>query len=207
MGAPAPLSLALASRLADAGADVALTTATADPEEAFELRRAGRIATERGRRALIESVDLGIGTGVQVTVRQVARALGPIDVLIVAPDVALSKPAERLSDAEWARIINTNLGGAFYACRAAGREMLNRARPEDSTGPKGRIIIVNVWPGEGDSAASWAAKAALSGLASALEREWAGRGVSVHLLLVDAATRDDPDSIADSVMELLTVPG
>lgn len=152
---------------------------------------------------LIEGVDMSIGTGVQVTVRQAAKALGPIDVLIVAPDVSLTKPAERLTDADWARIVNTNLSGAFYACRAAGREMLNRTMPEDHAGPRGRIVIVDAWPDEEHSAASWAAKAGLSGLSTALEREWRDRGIKVDLLLVDAETRDDPDATADSVMELL----
>jgi 3-oxoacyl-[acyl-carrier protein] reductase len=207
MGASAALASVLGARLADAGADVALTTATPDAEEAFELRRAGRAVSERNRRVLIEGVDMAIGTGVQVTVRQVAKGLGAIDMLVVAPEIDVSKPAERLTDADWARVLNTNLGGAYYACRAAGREMLNRALPEGHEGPRGRIVIVNAWPAEGASVAAWSANGGLSGLATALEREWSDRGVQVDLLLLDAETRQDADATADAILEMLLAGG
>ncbi len=40
--------------------------------------------------------------------------------------LALDKAATDLSDEEWSQILTTNLTGAFYCARAAGRYMLSR---------------------------------------------------------------------------------
>jgi NAD(P)-dependent dehydrogenase (short-subunit alcohol dehydrogenase family) len=183
IGAKGLLPGAIALRLAVAGCDIALTTTTADAEEAFELRRLARSVTEMGRRCVVESVDLSLGTNVQVAVRQIARALGRIDLLAVAPDFRIDRPAERLTDAEWSKVIGLNLSGAFYACRAIMREMRNQ-EPAEAAGPRGRILVIELEPENNAGAAYRAAKAGLEGLALGLADEWRESGIAVNLLVL-----------------------
>ena len=201
MGATSPLPAAIAVAFAEAGADVAVTSTTPDAEEAFELRRLRRRVTDLGRRGLAESVDLGIGTNVQIAVRQASKELGGIDVLVLAPDLRLTRPAERLSDAEWSRVLGYNLSGVFYACRAVAREMLNRDAGEGIT--RGHILVllpsIEVLTAE-DDAAYAAAKAGALGLVRALRREWAGRGIVVRA--VTLPSEPDNDTIAELALTL-----
>lgn len=174
MAAAGDAARAIALAFAEAGADVALTTATPDAEEAFELRRLAKRIGGTGRRTMVESVDMSLGTSVQVAVRQVAKELGGIDLLVAAPDLRLQRPAERMSDVEWSRVVNLNLSGVFYACRSVGREMLGR------DGDGGRIIVLlpaldELETGTEQSAAYVAAKAGAEALVQALAREWAPR--------------------------------
>ena len=127
IGAGNPVAASIAMALALSGANVAVTSATPDAEEAFELRRLSKRIAETGRRTMAESLDLSIATSVQVAVRQVAKELGAIDLAIVAADLRLEqKPADRISDADWAKVIALNLSGVFYACREAVPEMKRR---------------------------------------------------------------------------------
>lgn len=198
MGAPARLARALALRFAAAGAAIGLTTATGDGAEAFELQRAGRTVEGTGARCLVESLDMANGSAVQVTVRQVAKALCRIDLLVAAPDLALARPAERLSDGEWSRVINGNLGAVFYACRGVAREMF-RLEP-DASGRRGRIVVMTRPVSSEDGAAYRAARAGVEGLVGALAREWADRGVEVALAAMDA--EEDEAAMAERVFEL-----
>jgi NAD(P)-dependent dehydrogenase (short-subunit alcohol dehydrogenase family) len=191
MGAKGLLPGSIALRLAAAGWDIGLTTATPDAEEAFELRHLARNVTEMGRRCVIESVDLSLGTNVQIAMRQVAKALGRIDLLVVAPDLQIDKPSERLTDADWARVIGVNLSGVFYACRAVAREMRGQQqtisnRQQEGERLRGRIVVVMTAPADGANAAYRAAKAGVEGLARGLRDEWAEGGIAVHLLVLPA---------------------
>jgi len=199
MGATGALCRAIAIGFADAGADVALTTATNDAGEAFALRSVAKAVTEHGRRAVVESVDMSLGTGVQITVRQVAKALGAIDVLVVAPDLPLNRPAERLSDADWARVIGLNLSAVFYACRAVAREMLNRDLPAEQS--RGRIIVVAPEAQSDAGAAYRAAKGGVAALVEALDDEWAARGISVTL--VSVGDLEDPEAAEAAAQSII----
>jgi len=158
MGASGETASAVAIACAEAGADVAVTSATQDADEAFAIRRLAKRISDLDRRSIAEAVDLSLGTNVQVAVRQIAKQLGGIDVLVVAADVRVVKPAERLSDSEWARVLNGNLSAVFYACRAAAREMLSK---EDAT-DRGRIVVLLPGVEEETSAAYAAARAGIS---------------------------------------------
>jgi NAD(P)-dependent dehydrogenase (short-subunit alcohol dehydrogenase family) len=202
MGARGALARGLALRLASEGANIALTTATPDAEEAFELRRVSRAVTDLGRTCMVESVDLSLGTSVQVTVRQVAKALGRIDLLVVAPDLRLDRAVERLSDADWSKLLGVNLSGAFFACRAVAREMLGQEPRGD--GKRGRIVAVTQETNQSDNAAYRAAKAGLAGLIAALDEEWSDRGLGVSLIVLPEGDEEAAAaSVAQQILDLV----
>ena len=212
VGAAGEAASAVALALAEGGADVALTSLTPDAEEALALRRLARRIEALGRRAVVESLDAGLATGVQVAVRQVAKALGGIDIAIVATDWQLARPAQRTSDAEWARLLSLNLSAAFYACRSVVREL---ARNQGEV--KGRILVLLplVAPSAAEPAAGYeAARAGTEALVIALAREWApevkvnglrfdvvSSAQAVASLALRAASGDldgSPDAIAEA---------
>src|SRR3970282_150091 len=91
VGAARGVGPAIALALAEAGGDFALCTATTDRDEAVAARKSAREVRDQGRNAIEQSIDASIGTAAQVMVRQVAKDLGGIDVLVNAPGLFLAK--------------------------------------------------------------------------------------------------------------------
>src|SRR3970282_297659 len=91
VGAARGVGRAIALALAEAGADLARCTSRPAGDEAVALRKVAREVRDLGRNAIEQSIDASIGTAAQVMVRQVAKDLGGIDVLVNAPGLFLAK--------------------------------------------------------------------------------------------------------------------
>jgi len=196
VGAAGGVGRAIALALAEAGADVALCTSTSSAEEALALRKVVREVRDLGRNAIEQSTDVSSGQGAQVMVKQVAKDLGGIDVLVNASDVFIAKPATRITDADWARIVGHNLSATFFTCRAAGKEML---KAEMKGRARGRIInVASVLGDRGlpNASAYCAAQAGILNLSRALAQEWAAQGITVNAIALgwmdDSAALGDP---------------
>jgi 3-oxoacyl-[acyl-carrier protein] reductase len=177
IGAGSPVGAAIAAALAEAGADVAVAAASIEGDEVMATRRTRRQVEALGRRSAEYAFDVTLGQNVQVSTRQVAKELGGLHILVYAVDHVLYKAVERTSDAEWARVLTLNLSGAFYACRAAVREMRDAGW--------GRIILVGSGLGErglAQAVAYTAARHGLIGLARALAQEVARAGITVNAI-------------------------
>ena len=182
VGADRPAGRAIALAFAEAGASVAVSSTTNDGEDMFRAKKvrdeiAATFAAS-GRHSIAVGTDVTLGAGVQVMVRQVAKDLGGIDVLVNAPDLFLGKPAADTTDIEFNRIMQVNLAGTFHACRAVGKEMLKQ-----DTG--GRIINVASVLGErglSNAAAYCAAQAGVLNLTRALAQEWGPHNITVNAI-------------------------
>lgn len=193
VGAGAPAGRAIALALGEAGADVTVSSIANDGDEIVRVKSVQRALTKIGRKSWTVATDVTLGTGVQVMVRQVAKDMDGIDVLVCAPDLFLGKAAEATTDIEFNRVQQVNLAGTFHACRAAGREMLKQGRG-------GRIINVSSVLGEraiANAAAYSAAHAGVLSLTRALSTEWAARGITVNAIaqgwMEHTALVGDPD--------------
>ncbi len=103
------------------------------------------------------------------------ETLGGVDILVNCAGVAQIKLFTDLSDSDWRRMIDTDLSGAFYACREAARHMIRQK--------SGRIInIGSVWGRVGASCEVHysAAKAGLRGMTLALAKELGPSGITVN---------------------------
>lgn len=177
IGAGNPVGAAIATALAEAGADVAVAAASLEGTEVMAVRRARRQVEALGRRAAEYAFDVTLGQNVQVSTRQVAKEMGGLQILVYAVDQFFLKPADKTTDVEWARVLNYNLNGAFYACRAAVREM--------TAGGWGRIILVSSGLGDRGMAgavAYTAARHGITGLTRALAQEVAPLGIRVNAI-------------------------
>ncbi len=211
VGAASGAGREIALGLAEAGCDLALATTTTDANETLALRKTARAVREAGRTAIEQSVDMSSGQGVQVMVRQVAKEMGGIDVLVNAPDLFLGKPVTKVSDAEWAKVIGQNLSATFFACRAAGKEML---KAELDGRRRGRIVNVASVLGERglvNASAYCAAQGGILNLTRALAQEWAAEGITVNAIargwmegwMEDSAALGDPNPEANKTVRFI----
>jgi NAD(P)-dependent dehydrogenase (short-subunit alcohol dehydrogenase family) len=198
IGATEAVGPAVASGLIASGARVAIASLTNDPEELLALRQLGKRLESDGSPVLTEALDLGNGANVQVGIRQLAKRLGKIDVLVVAPHLEVRRPAERMSDAEWSRALGYNLSGVFYACRAVAREMLSR-----EGGPRGRIVVLLRDAVPDGAVALAVARAGAEALVLGLAREWQESRIAVNaIVLVADEGADSAGEAAGLVSEL-----
>ncbi len=177
IGAGNPVGASIALALAEAGVDVAVAAASLDGAEVMAVRRTRRGVEALGRRTAEYAFDVTLGQNVQVSTRQVSKEMGGLEIMVYAVDQPFTKPAEKTTDAEWQRVLNFNLSGAFYACRAAVREM--------SAVGWGRIILVSSGLGERGMAGAVAYSAArhgVTGIVRALAQEVATLGIRVNAI-------------------------
>jgi NAD(P)-dependent dehydrogenase (short-subunit alcohol dehydrogenase family) len=177
IGAGDPAGRAIALALGEAGADVTVSSISNDGDEIMRAKKVQQELTKMGRKSATVATDVTLGTGVQVMVRQVAKDLGSLDILVNAPDLFLGKPADATTDMEWNRVMQVVLSGTFHACRAAGKEMLKQR--------SGRIINVSSVLGErgmANAAAYCAAQAGVLNLTRALSQEWGPSGITVNAI-------------------------
>jgi 2-deoxy-D-gluconate 3-dehydrogenase len=128
-----------------------------------------------GRRALALPADVGVEGDVEAAVARAMDAYGGIDVLVNNSGVAVVKALVDTTPAEWRRVLETNLTGAFNCCRAVGPGMIARRR--------GKVVnVASVLGARGLSgyAAYSASKGGLLALTRALAVEWARHNIQVN---------------------------
>jgi SDR family mycofactocin-dependent oxidoreductase len=178
-----------ALRLAEEGADLALLDLGAAGEvsdPAYPLATTGDLAEvqalvrEQGRRAVALEVDVRDPQGLAVAAATAARELGGIDLVVANAGVTDgSAPAWELPVERWRTVVDINLSGAFYTCRAAIPHLLARGRG-GALVLVGSGVAIKAVPG---LAHYVAAKAGVRGLAAALAHELGPHGIrcnSVH---------------------------
>lgn len=172
-GAAQGLGAALASGLAEAGADVAL----------LDIRPCD-VTREHihalGRRTHILQKDLaGLTSGeADAIVRETAAALGRLDILVNNAGIIRRAPALDTPQEDWQAVLDLNLSAVFTLSQAAARHFLGNNAP-------GKIIqIASMLSFQGGLfvPAYAAAKSGLAGLTRALANEWAARDIHVNAI-------------------------
>jgi NAD(P)-dependent dehydrogenase (short-subunit alcohol dehydrogenase family) len=177
IGASGVLGRAAAVALAEAGANVVVTTTTRALAEEVSANSCANEVWALNRRGFARRIDAADEAEVESAVQAVLAELGPIDVLLNAHDLPLAKPLNEITAPEWRRSIDVNLTGVFLACRAAGETMLARGA--------GRIINIASVLGErglANGSAYCAAQAGVLNFTRALALEWARTGVTVNAI-------------------------
>ena len=177
IGASTVLGRAAAVALAEAGANVAVTTSTRTPREEVVANSCANEVWALGRKGFAQGIDAADESDVEAAVKRAVSELGSLDILVNAPDLPFAKPVEEITPAEWRRVIDVNLTGVYLACRAAGEVMLAQG--------SGRVINIASVLGErglANGSAYCAAQAGVLNLTRALALEWARRGVTVNAI-------------------------
>jgi 3-oxoacyl-[acyl-carrier protein] reductase len=177
LGAANPAARAIALAFAEAGADVAIASASLDGDEVMEAKRISRAVTGMGRKSLAHAWDVSLPTNVQVSLRQVVKEFGAPSVLVYNAEHTAAGPLTKLSDGEFARLQNVNASGPLYAARSFLKEL-----PE---GTPGRIIFLTsvlAERGMPGLAGYTASRSSISGLVAALSQECGPRGVTANAI-------------------------
>ena len=170
-GASRGIGAAIAGRLAEAGADIAVgygSDRTSAEERASEL-------AELGRRSVAVGGDVGDPAQVSEMVRAAEAELGSIDILVANAGVARWQGLEEISVEDWDETMNVNLRSAFLLAQRLAPGMRERGW--------GRVILVSsvaAFTGGIVGPHYTASKAALIGLARALAAPLAPHGVTVN---------------------------
>lgn len=153
---------AIAEALAHAGMDVAIGY----HRSAREARRTVRELRAAGARAVALRADLSEPLAARRLVTRAARALGGLDVLVNNAARFGRTPFVTTTPAQYDRLLDLNLRGAFFCAQAAARVMLRRGGWIVNVGDVG---AAKAWPGYIPYTVSKAGLTALTrGLAAAL---------------------------------------
>lgn len=162
---------AICLALARDGFDVAVNyagNAAAADETAAACRKLGV-------NAVTLQADVSSAENCQALVDAAVQALGRLDVLVNNAGVTVDKLMMRLSEADFDRVVDTNLKGAFFCTKAATRVMMRQRY--------GRVISLSSVVGMHGNAgqANYAAsKAGLIGMTKSVAKEYAARGITAN---------------------------
>ncbi|MEM1233378.1 MAG: 3-oxoacyl-[acyl-carrier-protein] reductase [Pseudomonadota bacterium] len=168
-GASGGIGGAIAMALHRAGATVGLSGTRVDPLQT--------LANELGERAHVLPCNLSDAEAVTALPKQAVEAMGSLDILVNNAGVTRDNLFMRMSDEEWAQVIEVNLTSTMRLCKGVLRGMM-KAR-------QGRIINISSIvgatgnPGQGNYAAS---KAGMVGMSKSLAYEVATRGITVNCI-------------------------
>ena len=120
-GASQGLGRRFASVLAGHGAAVGLAARQLD-----RLRELERAIEGAGGRAASVALDVTERASIEHAIATIEDALGPINLLINNAGVAVSKSVLEQTEADWDKVVGTNLKGAFFVAQAVARRMVER---------------------------------------------------------------------------------
>lgn len=169
-GGTTGLGYAISLGLAEAGADVVPTSRRMEQVEAVaaEIERLGR-------RSLRVASDVTSRASIQALHDAVLKEFGKADILVNAAGVTHKAPTLEEDEAEWSRVVDTNLTGTFRACQIFGASMVKAGW--------GRIVNIaslTSFVAFRQVAAYCASKAGVASLTQSLAIELAESGVNVN---------------------------
>jgi 3-oxoacyl-[acyl-carrier protein] reductase len=160
------IGLAIARAFAEAGDDVAVTYRTGEPPK--ELADLGCLAVR---------CDITDPEQVERAYKEIEEKQGPVEVLVANAGVTRDQLLLRMSEEDFATVLDTNLTGTFRVVKRATKRML-RAR-------SGRIVLISSVVGLLGSAGQSnyaASKAGLVGFARSLARELGSRNITCNVI-------------------------
>ena len=172
-GAASGIGAATAARLADAGADLALTWYPEDPHDVEPTRAAVEAA---GRQALVLEGDVAQTADVERWVAAAIDELGQLDIVVANAAIARDVDSAQLDDERWNQLMEINLLGVFRCFRAALPHMIERGSGRLlATGSTAGAVLG--WPRHVHYTAS---KGGVLGMIRGLAVEVARHGITVN---------------------------
>jgi NAD(P)-dependent dehydrogenase (short-subunit alcohol dehydrogenase family) len=172
IGGTSGLGRALAVGMARHGADVVATGRRIERVES-----AAREIEAAGRKTLVMSCDVTNRKSIDALRDAVLERFGRVDILVNAAGHTFREPTATVGQAEWEKLMDTNLTGVLRACQSF----------HDALAHSGRGRIVNIaslgsFAAFHQVAAYCAAKSGLLSLTRSLACEWAQEGLSVNAI-------------------------
>jgi 3-oxoacyl-[acyl-carrier protein] reductase len=188
-GAARGIGQAIAKRLAQEGADVAICDLQAE-----WLAETAGIVQGFGRKALPLAVDVGDSGAVNACIGEVLKVFGKVDIMVNNAGITKDTLLVRMSDEDWDAVLRVNLKGTFLFSRAVAKPMMKQR--------SGAIInIASIsgiigTPGQANYAAS---KAGVIALTKSTANELAARGVRANAIAPGFISSKMTDALSEDV--------
>ena len=130
--------------------------------------------------------------------RRLVDEAGDVDILVNNAGLTRDGLIARMPDEDWRAVIETNLSGAFYTCRAVARSMMRRR--SGSIVNVSSIVGLHGNPGQTNYSAS---KAGIIGFTKALARELAPRGVRANVVAPGYVDTRLTDVLPDELKQMM----
>lgn len=206
------IGLAIARTLLERGARVAIT-ATSDSTLKSAVLELQSIAGDESLQAL--RADVRRYKEVEQAVKDAVARFGALDILVNNAGVGVFSPVAEMSMEQWHQVIDTNLTGVFYCCRAAIPHL--RARGAGWIINISSLAATNAFR---EAGAYCASKAGLNAFSEALMQEVRHDGIRVSYVMPGSvqtqfsgrtpgdsdAWKLAPDDVAQVVADLLVHP-
>lgn len=186
------IGLATAEALAEAGATVIIADVNAD-----SLAAGAAYLQQKGYAPGTMVLDVTDAAACDRAAAEANQDYGAVDILIANAGIAWpDTAAEEMPDEVWRKVLDVNLNGAYWSCRAFARPMLERQR--------GAIVTIGSMSGFISNKPQRqvhynASKAAVHHMTRSLAGEWAARGVRINCVaptyvntLMSNITAQDP---------------
>ncbi|MEK7285133.1 MAG: glucose 1-dehydrogenase [Chloroflexota bacterium] len=172
-GASRGIGRAIAVALADAGADVAVTSRNGDDGDpvAAEIR-------SKGRSSLSLLLEVRHQQSIRVCFERLDAEWGPIDILVNSAGTNFAQTLLELDEASWDLVVDTDLKGLVFVTRAAAERMVRAGRG-------GRIVnIASQYGvvGQVKRIAYSAAKGGVVNVTRSMALELAPHGITVNAI-------------------------
>jgi 3-oxoacyl-[acyl-carrier protein] reductase len=174
------IGLAIARAFAEAGDNVAVTYRSGEPPDGL----------------LGVRCDVTDSASVDRAFAEVEAAHGPVEVLVANAGVTKDQLIMRMTEEEFASVVDTNLGGSWRVAKRASKGMLRRKG--------GRVVFISSVVGLLGSAGQSnyaASKAGLVGLARSLARELGSRGITFNVVAPGFVETDMTAALADDLQQ------
>jgi gluconate 5-dehydrogenase len=173
-GASSGLGVQFAKVLATQGANVALLARRVEKLEAVKAE-----IEAMGVQVLAIQADVTNEDSIITAVAQIESTWGQIHILVNNAGTSTLAPAEDLTEADWDKVLDTNLKGVWMMAKHVGKHMISKKY--------GRIInTASMYGMVGNTffpASNYhAAKGGVVNLTRALAAEWAKHGITVNAI-------------------------
>lgn len=189
---------AIALKLADCGADVAVNYASSEAAAAETVQSIEAL----GRKAVAVQADVREEAAVKAMVAQVVAQLGGLHILVNNAGLVRDQYLAFMNEDQFDTVDDTCLKGSFWCCKHAVRPMMK--------GKWGRVVNISSDAGlMGDlqRVNYSAAKAGLIGLTKASARELAAQGILVNAIapgiIQTNMTVEMPDARREAMLQMI----
>jgi 2-deoxy-D-gluconate 3-dehydrogenase len=181
------LGQAMAIALAEAGADVAVTSRSGQADDTLAA------ITAAGRTGLAFPADFSNLAVAPALIQQIIDAFGQLDILVANAGTIRRAPALEYPQEDWDYVLNVNLNSVWLLAQAAARHMAERG--------SGKIIITASllsFQGGITVPAYTASKHGVAGLTKALANEWASLGINVNAIAPGYMATDNTRALQEN---------
>ncbi|MGL4394257.1 MAG: 3-oxoacyl-[acyl-carrier-protein] reductase [Brevinema sp.] len=172
-GSSTGIGLAIATKLAEEGANIVLSSSSIKTDNPL----AQELAQKYNVKVMIIPADVSNYEGVQNLIETTHKEWGSVDILVNNAGVTRDNLILRMPIEDFDKVVDIHLKGTFYGIKAAYQIMMKQRA--------GRIInIASVvgLTGNAGQANYAAAKSGIIGLSKSAAKELAGRGVTVNVI-------------------------